>query len=172
MVSQKPKIETHSDLNAYFYSKLEELNLINLEKEYIFYSSDILSRYATYPSIDSDSLGLEFLEGHAFAGEGDKNKIYQSVAERALLLSSYFEKSLDKKIVNSEYYVDLGKSAYQSLNKCRGSYFDVPNFFSVFAQYFEVISAMIKKLTIDFKTSINDQYSLDLRKQGIIKKAS
>jgi hypothetical protein len=55
----------------------------------------------------------------AHQSEGSlKIEMLKKLADRSLYISGFFSDSLDNKIVDVDYYVDMGRSAYGSLSAC------------------------------------------------------
>jgi len=120
------KIITSTNLKGFFFEGLSELNrksVYPVPDSVIFYSSDVLDKFAlteTFFEISEGKvrekiLGLKLLEASHRSFEEQK-RIYKEVADMSLLVCGYFSASISKKLVDIQYYSSIGKSAYQNLH--------------------------------------------------------
>jgi len=165
MVKKKCELITEKSLQTYFYKILEELNneiISPLPTEFIFYSSDVLDHYGSTEKFESEKpLGIKFLEASSFKTE-EKKKVFKEVGDQSLLMSSYYSFSIEKKIVNKDYYIKLGKSAYSRLNELSPELYDIPSFFSNLSHRFEVLAALCLRLSLELNSENDEEYELKL----------
>ena len=77
-------------------------------------------------------------------GLEQKRKIYKEVGDTALVFVGYFSKSLQSKLVDSKYYIEIGKMAYKRMDKVYPDYLDIPGFYHKLSHYFEGITTLLK----------------------------
>ena len=78
-----------------------------------FYLVNLLSDFATQP-IDDQPLGLELAEA-AFAPPDQRAQKLRGVGDRTLYISGFFSDSLQRRLVDRDYYIRLGGTAYRQL---------------------------------------------------------
>lgn len=157
-MSEKPgRIITVPDLRSYFFQNLDEINnrsLCPVRQEAIFYSSDVLGKFAhsevyfeiTEGRMREKILGIKLLEA-ASVGREEKRRIYQDVGDTALMVCGYFAESVTKKkILDTSYYMQLGATAYSYLNGVVPQHLNVPSFFNVLATSFVPLATIISML--------------------------
>jgi hypothetical protein len=157
MDNSRPKdIITVPSLQTYFFDVLTDLNkkaLCPIPQEIIYYSSDVLNKFALsqeyYDSRDGKIrekiLGTKLLEATQ-VGREEQKKIYKDVGDTALFLCGYFAESTQKKLVDANYYSQLGRSAYQNLNGVVPKFFDIPCFYSMLSTSFGPMVDLISKV--------------------------
>lgn len=165
MVKKSSTLLLEKSLQSYFYSLLEEFNseiLTPLPLEIIFYSSDVLDYYSDAEKFDSDKpLGIQLLEAEQ-TPRLQKRRALKAVGDKSLLLSSFYSDSIEKKIINKDYYIKLGKTAYSKLNDISPEHYDVPSFFSNLSSRFELLSALCLRLSLEVNSENEEEYELKL----------
>ena len=63
-----------------------------------------------------------------------KKRALKDIGDTSLCLCGFFSDSLNKKIVDSRYYSDLGRIAYERLNSIVPDFYDIPSFFKLIAE--------------------------------------
>src|SRR3954470_8634658 len=107
------KIILASNLKGFFFDGLSELNkksLCPVPESFIFYSSDVLDKFAlsqdffetTDGKVREKILGLKLLEAAQYPRE-EQRRIYKEVADMSLMLCGYFAESTHKKLVDTQY---------------------------------------------------------------------
>ncbi len=157
MNNSRPKeIITVPSLQTYFFDILSDFNKkapCPIPQEIIYYSSDVLNKFALaqdyYDQRDGKMrekiLGTKLLEATQVSREEQK-RIYKDVGDTALFLCGYFAESTTKKLVDANYYSQLGRSAYQNLNGVVPNFFDIPCFYSMLSTSFGVMVELISKV--------------------------
>ena len=157
MSDKTGRIITVPDLRSFFFQNLDEINnksLCPVPQETIFYSSDVLDKFAlseTYFEITEGRLrekilGMKLLEATHLSREEQK-KVYQDVGDTALMVCGYFAESVTKKkILDTSYYMQLGTTAYAQLNSVVPKHMDIPSFFNVLASSFVPLTSLISML--------------------------
>lgn len=147
------KIILSSNLQGYFFEGLNELNkksLCPVPESIIFYSSDVLDKFAlsqdffefTDGKVREKILGTKLLEAMQLPRE-EQRRVYKEVADMSLIVCGYFSESVNKKIVDTQYYAQLGKMAYGHLNHMMPSFLDIPCFYNMIATSFESMTTLM-----------------------------
>jgi len=74
----------------------------------------LLMRFTNRPDMASSILALEFLQGAHQHGQA-RQDIMRDVGDKCLLFSGLFPQRAQRRRVKISYFVDLGRSAYQTL---------------------------------------------------------
>jgi len=147
------KIILQTNLQGFFFEGLNALNkksLCPVPESAIFYSSDVLDKFAlsqdffevTEGKVREKILGMKLLEASHLTREEQK-RVYKDVADMALMVCGYFAESRQKKIVDAQYYAQIGKMAYTQLNSISPSFLDIPSFYHMFATCFESMTTLM-----------------------------
>lgn len=153
------KIVIEKDLRGYFFERLYKLNkeiLYPVPEPTIFYSSEVLDRLSnpkeffeiTEGKMKEKVLGVKLLE----ATEQDRSqqkRDLKDVGDTALLICGKFAKSVDKKILDIEYYEKIGKMAYNRLNKLVPVLMDTPGFYEHMHKSFNSLTQLISNISDD-----------------------
>lgn len=159
----KEKIITSSySLNEFFYKNLSFKNKqisCPLPEEFIFYSSLVLERYALsdvfFDSNDSGInqkiFGMRYLDS---LGKDKDEKIVElkDVGDTILVQLGLFSDSVNKKITNKGYYISLAQSAYAQLDSMNSNFYDIPNFYKLFASSFEKTIILLEVMSGELLT--------------------
>src|SRR3989344_8830116 len=147
------KIILSTNLKGFFFDGLSELNkksLCPIPESVIYYSSDVLDKFALSEDFFEVSdgkvrekiLGMKLLEATQFTREEQK-RVYKEVGDMSLLVCGYFSESVNKKIVDTQYYSQLGRMAYSHLNNVIPSFLDIPSFYGMVATCFESLTTLM-----------------------------
>ena len=147
------KIILQANLQGFFFEGLNALNkksLCPVPESAIFYSSDVLDKFAlsqdffevTEGKVREKILGMKLLEASHLTRE-EQRRVYKEVADMALMVCGYFAESRQKKIVDAQYYAQIGKMAYTQLNSISPSFLDIPSFYHMFATCFESMTTLM-----------------------------
>lgn len=150
------KIILSTNLQGFFFEDLNDLNkksLCPVPESIIYYSSEVLDKFALSQDFFEFSdgrvrekiLGTKLLAASQMSREEQK-KIYKEVADMSLLVCGYFSESVNKKIVDTQYYAQLGKMAYGHLNSCSPGFLDIPSFYAMIATCFESMTTLLALL--------------------------
>ena len=171
------KIILTTNLKGFFFDALSELNkksLCPVPESVIFYSSEVLDKFALSEDffeinegkVREKILGLKLLEATQHTRDEQK-RIYKEVGDMSLLVCGYFSQSVNKKIVDSNYYSQLGKMAYSHLNNINPVFLDIPSFYGMVATCFESLTTLMTifaskesgshKNNLLFKKLLNDE---------------
>lgn len=147
------KIILSSNLQGFFFEGLVEINkksLCPVPESVLFYSSDVLDKFALSQDFFEVSdgkvrekiLGTKLLEATQLNREEQK-RVYKEVGDMSLLVCGYFAESVNKKIVDTHYYSQLGKMAYGHLNSVSPTFLDIPSFYNMIATCFESLTTLM-----------------------------
>ncbi|HXH30935.1 MAG TPA: hypothetical protein VNJ01_09000 [Bacteriovoracaceae bacterium] len=147
------KIILSSNLKAFFFEGLTDLNrksLCPVPESIIFYSSDVLDKFAlsedffemSEGKVREKILGMKLLEATQL-GREEQRRTYKEVADMSLIVCGYFSESVNKKIIDTHYYAQLGKMAYSHLNQVSPSFLDIPSFYHMLATCFESMTSLM-----------------------------
>lgn len=73
-----------------------------------------LMRFAKNPQLNAKALALDYLTSHHLPN-GIRSEQLRDIGDQCLLVSGLFPQSAEKRQVSVDYYVDLGRSAYQHI---------------------------------------------------------
>jgi hypothetical protein len=159
-----------TSLQGFFYDQLTEFNKKStdpLPNEAIFYSSLVMDKFGEAQNlfevndegkIQDKVLGVKLLECTHFPKEKQK-RVLKDVGDTALLLCGYFSDSLNKKLVDTRYYQDLGQIAYCRLDSMVPQAYEVPAFYKNISTYFQKLTIMMN--LVSEKTLNNDSFNSD-----------
>jgi hypothetical protein len=160
------KIILSTTLQGYFFDGLNELNrksLCPVPESIIYYSSEVLDKFALSQDFFDYSqgrarekiLGTKLLEASMMNREEQK-RTYKEVADMSLLVCGYFSESVNKKLVDTQYYAQLGKMAYGHLNTVTPTFLDIPSFYSMIATCFESMTTLMSLLAARDRTGVEN----------------
>jgi len=158
------KIVLQANLQGYFFEGLNALNkksLCPVPESVIFYSSDVLDKFAlsqdffdiTDGKVREKILGIKLLEA-THATREEQRKVYKEVADMSLLVCGYFSESTHKKLVDAQYYAQIGKMAYSHLNSMAPTFLDIPSFYNMFATCFESMTTLMTIMATQNRTGM------------------
>ena len=150
------KIILSTNLKGFFFDGLSELNkksLCPIPESVIYYSSDVLDKFALSEDFFETSegkvrekiLGMKLLEAAQLNREEQK-KVYKEVGDMSLLVCGYFAESVNKKIVDTQYYSQLGRMAYSHLNSVTPRFLDIPHFYGMVSTCFGNLTTLMTLL--------------------------
>lgn len=164
------KIILEANLKGYFFEGLVELNkksLCPVPESIIYYSSDVLDKFSLSKNfydmnegkVREKILGLKLLEASHMSRE-DQKRVYKEVADMSLLFCGYFSASVNKKIIDTHYYSQIGKMAYGQLNNVAPSFLDIPSFYGMIATCFESMTTLMSMLAYKARMDEGDNLIL------------
>jgi hypothetical protein len=166
-VESTDKIILTSSLRAYFFDGLSALNkksLCPIPESIIYYSSDVLDKFAlsreffdySDGKVREKILGIKLLEASQLSKD-DQRRVYKEVADMSLMTCGYFFESVNKKMVDLQYYSQLGKMAYTQLNNINPSFLDIPSFYGMVATCFESLTTLMMLHVIKSRSEKDNQ---------------
>lgn len=171
------KFTLESSLQTFFYDQLQEFNKKSLEplpNETIYYSSLVMDRYGEAKEYFETSegkvrdkvLGIKLLEASRMAKE-ERKRVLKDIGDTALIICGFFSDSLNKKIIDTRYYQDLGQSAYSQLNSVVPSFYDIPSFYSLIAGQFQsltTVMGLVSERTFGHSARLEEAYLITSKK--------
>ena len=170
-------ILTSTALSDFFYKDLSSRNRLApcpLPEEFIFYSSLTLEKYAfsenyfdeTSGKVSEKILGLRYLESQKKSGD-DRISELKDIGDTVLVLLGFFSNSINKKIISREYYLSIAQGAYADLSKLDFQFYDIPQFYNLFATSLHNTVSLVEGMAQEFKfTDLgqgSDQYLINLK---------
>ena len=143
-----------SSLQTFFFDQLTEVNKKSaypIPQEAIYYSSLVMDQFGesgNYFEVNEEgktcekTLGIKLLQSTHMSKQ-KKKRALKDVGDTALFLCGYFSDSLNKKIVDPEYYQNLGQIAYGRLNNIVPSAYDTPALFKTIAETFDRMASLM-----------------------------
>jgi hypothetical protein len=124
---------THTSLREYFHGELSEaLNnqQISAEHETIHYLTNLLTVFTrsealfepTENGVDIKPLALTYGEALNENSALERTRLLQKLGDTALFIAGVFSDSLKTKLVDVDYYIAMGGSAYSSLSDAMRGY--------------------------------------------------
>lgn len=121
-----------------------------LPNETIYYSSMVMDKYGDSGNyfevvegkVREKVLGLKLLETSNMNGE-ERKRTLKDIGDTALLICGFFADSLNKKIIDTRYYQELGQTAYSRLNNVVPTAYDIPSFFSLLSHRFDQLTTVM-----------------------------
>ncbi len=150
------KIILAANLQGYFFDGLLQLNrksLCPIPESILYYSSDVLDKFALSQDyfeiqegrVREKILGTKLLEASQLE-RVEQKRVYKEVADMSLIVCGYFSPSVNRKIIDANYYSQIGKTAYGHLNQMIPAFMDIPCFYSMLATSFESLTTLISLL--------------------------
>lgn len=170
------KIILQTNLKGYFFDGLNSLNkksLCPVPESIIFYSSDVLDKFAlsqdffdvSEGKVREKILGIKLLEAAQMNRE-DQRRVYKEVADMSLLVCGYFAESTHKKLVDTNYYAQIGKTAYSHLNSMSPRFLDIPSFYQMVATCFESMTTLMSILASESRQGFENNLIFKKALQG------
>ncbi len=124
---------THTSLREYFHGELSEAlqnQRISAEHETIHYLTNLLTVFTrsealfepTDNGVDIRPLALTYGEALNENSALERTRLLQKLGDTALFIAGVFSDSLKTKLVDVDYYIAMGGSAYSSLSDAMRGY--------------------------------------------------
>ena len=94
-------------------TEAQQASGIHLDEELESYLVFLLMRYTDRPDMAASILAIDYLEGANSLGQIRQDRM-RDVGDQCLLYSGLFPERAERRRVRVSYYVDLGRSAYQT----------------------------------------------------------
>lgn len=165
-------ILTSTCLSDFFYKDLSVRNKTTpcpIPEEFVFYSSLTLEKYAfaenyfetSNSGVSEKILGMRYLESQKKSTDERITEL-KDIGDTVLVLLGFFSDSINKKIISRDYYFSIARNAYSDLNKLDSQFYDIPNFYNMFASSLSNTIILLEDMAQDFQNPGNDQYLLNL----------
>lgn len=152
-MTQASNLVLENSLQVFFYDLLQDFNKKSyrpLPNEMIYYASLVMDNLGSSDKyfeevegkVREKVLGIKLLESYQLPRDKQKTAV-KDIGETALVLCGYFSESLNKKIIDTKYYNEVGMRAYGLLDAFVPRAFDTPNFFGKMARHFVDVTQLI-----------------------------
>lgn len=159
MKKTNSNISLEASLQAYFFDELRRINQKRqapLPDLSIYYSSLVMDRFSLSNQyfenedgrVREKTLGIKLLKSENLP-EKEKRRELRDIGDTALFLCGYFSESINEKIIDINYYCEIGRSAYHRLNLYQDSFYDFKGFFQLFSSQFHELTNMMSLLQND-----------------------
>ena len=129
-----PQVIANSSLQSFFHQSVQgAVNNQKLEasEASVKYLADLLTLFSrsedlfeqTADGVDLKPLALMYADAAANTTAAGRVRILQKLGDTALFITGVFADSLNRKIVDVDYYIAMGGSAYSSVSDTFGSRF-------------------------------------------------
>ena len=164
----------------------DHLNSVNeksshpLPKEVIYYSSIVMERFGESKNYFQESaegkwsekiLGEKFLKSSALPKNRQIGEL-KDIGDTALFLCGYFSDSLNRKLIDTGYYRQIGRASYKKLNVFAPSVFELANFYDSVARFFDTLTAMMSVVAQNFFAKTDEEFALLVSSDFKIKAAA
>jgi hypothetical protein len=150
---------TQSSLREYFHNELHEaLNhqKIQAEGETVCYLTNLLTTYArsdeffeqTDYGVDIKPLAVTYSEALSESSMQVRTRLMQRLGDTALFIAGVFADSLNRKLVDVDYYIAMGGTAYAQVSDSMRGYHAVKSLAGLFDE--------LRKKFTDFVDVLNE----------------
>ncbi len=151
---EQDSVILEASLQTFFFDELLKVNQkfeSPVSKEKIFYSSLVMDKFSQSEhffekdggKIRNKVLGVKLLEA-SHLPRNKKREMIKDVAETSLFVCGFFSDSLNRKIVDINYYKDVGQTAYEMLDGMIPSFYDIDSFYKSVSTQFETLAQLMK----------------------------
>jgi hypothetical protein len=159
-----------ASVDEYFHevvSEALEVAELDASEPASWYLVSLLGDFTTARLTD-EPLGIKLAQPASNAGE--RVKTLKTVGDTSLYVAGFFAESLNRSLVDVEYYVGIGQSAYGQLARSMGSSGSLSTIYeelaAKFPQFVDVLGHVRKKVQVaelNATTDINKLYEIWLR---------
>lgn len=113
-------LQTDANLFDFFLGHVTEAvedHAVPVGEDSVWYLTSLLVERA-HPTREPRQEPATLAELHLQAREGDRStaiRAYRALGDRALVTAGFFHRSLSRKLVSRQYYLDMGAAAYDTL---------------------------------------------------------
>ena len=103
---------------AYFYELVCESlgkHQVSTSPETEVYLVNLLEKFMTTESLKNDPLALMIKEALEEPRREEQRRLFRQVGDLSLYVAGYFQDSLNRKLVDVDYYIDMGGTAYRQV---------------------------------------------------------
>lgn len=149
----RKEILIENSVQSFFFDRISDINKKSspkLSSEIVHYMSLVMERYLLAENFFEERdgklsekwLGMKLLSSGECAS-AEKKRVLKDVGDTVLFLCGYFSPSLNRKIVNQGYYLDLGKMAYQRLDGVVPLVYEIRSFYKHIASQLEQMTNLL-----------------------------
>jgi len=123
------------------------------------YVAQLLARYAAEP-LDDTPLAFKMKEALETSG-AERRHCLREIGDRSLFVSGFFAESLGRRLVDVDYYIEMGGAAYRALARTERAYAAVgETFVGVFHELSERFENVVDALIlISHRTSLQPKHT-------------
>ena len=141
---------------------------VSVSEEARFYIVSLLSRYISTDNlfarnaegkVEDEVLALRLAEAAAEANIEVRRKHYQRMGDFSLYIAGFFAGSLERKLVDVDYYIDMGGAAYNEVSRIPTRKTDA-ELFAELADSFSDFVAVLGQVSEESRLSAGDHQSL------------
>ncbi len=130
------------------------------------YLRDLLVHYLEAKNLKCDTLAVMLLKAQNSDSLQERSEIYKRLGDTSLYISGFFGDSLNRKIVDIDYYVQMGGTAYSSL--AAGTHEDLlafvyRDFADRFMEFVDVLAHISQEVFVQGNQSVLRLYERYLR---------
>jgi hypothetical protein len=110
-------MELHRSVSEYFHDAVCEAlrsQQVAAGEPTEFYLVNLLTEYSSGRTVDEEPLALKLVHAREAAPD-EKVRALKDVGDTSLYVSGFFADSLQRKLVDVDYYIAMGKTAYAQL---------------------------------------------------------
>lgn len=155
-----------TSLQCYFFDQLAQLNQkysSPLSREDIFYSSLVMDKFGMAHELFEEKegktsekiLGMKLMHASHLPTK-KKIRELKDIGDTALFICGFFSDSLNKKIIDVNYYKDIGQAAYSKLNSLVPSFYDVDSFYNEFSRKFSNAALLMELLSKEYSSNAKE----------------
>lgn len=151
--SSNQDLVLETSLQSFFFDELTRVNQKSsrpLPRETVYYSSLVLDQYGEsgkyFETIEGKVrekvLGVKLLES-CHLPRAKQVRELRDIGDTALFICGFFSDSLNTKIIDTSYYQQLGRSAYQRLNHLVPDVYEIPSFYEKLSKSFSGVTMLM-----------------------------
>ena len=141
------KIDREANLFEFFHEKIMQVSFHHdpkISEEGSFYLTSLLVERAQMPD---ESYPETMVELQLMANQG-RNDVavgaYKEMGDRALFISGFFRRSLERKLISPDYYMQMGSMAYSLLSGLIAAGYSTV--FSELSRHFKTCSEILREV--------------------------
>jgi hypothetical protein len=155
-MSSKPNLKLVIQPQAYFHELVTqalETQKLATRPETEFYLVNLLNQFMTADRLSEEPLALMVKEALEASGTEQARTMFRQVGDTSLYVAGYFQDSLNRKLVDVDYYIEMGGTAYQQVaaraeeDILKELYLELADKFAAFVNVLNEISALTTQKT-------------------------
>lgn len=160
---------THESMSGFFFKEVETVvgnQGVKLSDHTKSYVANLLTEYSAANALhqkgDNDTLAMLYLRSQHVAPE-ERVRMLRRLGDLALCISGFFADSLNRKVVDVDYYISMGGGAYGSLASIFGQRRDADVFVDLYDELARKFTQLVEVLNeVSEGTGSKDQSMLRL----------
>lgn len=170
----RPELIASADIQSYFHQSLQtalQANQVNAEEQTVSYLAGLLSHFLRSERLFEQSedglqikpLALYYIDALQGSSQVNRHRVLQRLGDVALFIAGVFADSLERKLVDIDYYIAMGGNAYGYLacNEQRAVFAEVFSELSEkFVSFVDVLAQISDKSHMQRDTNIMRLYEV------------